>query len=789
MPLSTWLAGVKFKDFYGNIIEVADIDDLGSYISEINGNVNVTEGTISELKAGESVKVNIYGESSQKDEGTLLSSINVTRSLYYSLSTIDDGDTGISASNNIIPFMDNNGNGWGKVVKPLITGGTETGNLVGELAGFFNYNISSDNAKILYDEILNQYVVQINEKGTIKVIVEVKYMGNILGLFTLSKADDNSNWIAETEIINNIVFTGLNSEGEIASLGEKIVSYMIGDGSTTAGNALRDKSLSLEFSEILIPNYYDSKPVTLIGYWAFKDCEDLIKITIPDSVTSIGVNAFYGCTNLNYNEYDYGNYLGNEGNKYYALIKTTSLDIANIQINSNCKIIADSAFNDCTSLTEIVIPDSVTSIGDNAFNNCTGLQTVTIGDGVTSLNGFDFTGNKNLKTVELGDGIKQIRDSEFSGCTQLASVTIGNGVESIGANAFNGCSSLTNIVIPNSVKIIMIGAFWGCTQLKTITLGNNVSSIENSMFRGCYNLTEIIIPDSVTSIGDFAFEGCTKLASVTIGNGVESIGASAFSGCTSLTEIVIPDSVTRIGANAFIGCTKLQYNRYSNGYYLGNEDNPYYALIKTTSLDITEIEINSNCKIIAASAFNGCTSLTEIVIPDSVTSIGYSAFNGCSSLTEVIIPDSVTSIGVSAFNGCTSLTEIVIPGSVISIGYDAFNGCSSLTEVIIPDSVISIGTSAFNGCSSLTEVIIPDSVIFIGNYAFADSASLQTITIGNGIESMGVSAFSGCINLTNITLNSNLSEEVTLPSVSGKNWYLNDNVVTTMLNSGVYTLK
>ena len=1131
VPLSTWLAGVKFKDFYGNIIEVADIDDLGSYISEINGNVNVTEGTISELKAGESVKVNIYGESSQKDEGTLLSSINVTRSLYYSLSTIDDGDTGISASNNIIPFMDNNGNGWGNVVKPLITGGTETGNLVGELAGFFNYNISSDNAKILYDEILNQYVVQINEKGTIKVIVEVKYMGNILGLFTLSKADDNSNWIAETEIINNIVFTGLNSEGEIAGLGEKIVSYMIGDGSSNSGNGLNKKNLS---SEILIPSYYDSKPVTLIGYWAFKDCENLIKITIPDSVTSIGdnafsdctklesitlgdnvqnigygafanctslkqieipegvtnidgytfsgctsleaitipdsvtsigANAFNGCTNLNYNKDGNGNYLGNKDNPHYALIKATSLNITDIEINSNCKIIAGSAFNDCTSLTAITIPKNVISIGDKAFNNCTGLQTVTIGDGVTSLNGFDFTGNKNLTTVKLGNGIKQIRNSEFSGCTKLASVTIGNGVESIGASAFNGCTSLTAITIPNNVisigdnafnnctglqtvtigngvtslngfnftdnknlttvklgngiKQIRDSEFSGCTNLKNVTIGNGVESIGASAFNGCSSLTKIIIPDSVTSIGssafngctnltattipdnvtsigdnafnnctglqtvtigngvtslngfnftgnenlttvnlgngikqirDSEFSGCTELASVTIGNGVESIGSSAFNGCTNLTAITIPDNVTSIGDNAFNNCTGLQEVTIGDGVtslngfdFTGNKnlttvtlgngikqirdsefsgctnlesvtigsgvesigDNAFNRCSSLTEVIIPDsvisigvgafdgctklagVTIENGVESIGASAFEGCMSLTEIVIPDSVISIGAYAFNGCSSLTEVIIPDSVTSIGSWTFNGCTSLTAIIIPDSVTSIGIrmfngctklasvtigngvesiggSAFDGCTSLTAIIIPDSVTSIGDNAFsgctqlanvtigngvesignnafygctklnynkdgngnylgnkdnpyyalikatsldiadieinsnckiiagsalNGCSSLTEVIIPDSVISIGVRAFSGCTKLANVTIGSGVESIGASAFQICINLTNITLNSNLAEKVTLPTVIGKKWYLNDKVVTTMLNSGVYTLK
>ncbi len=206
-----------------------------------------------------------------------------------------------------------------------------------------------------------------------------------------------------------------------------------------------------------------------------------------------------------------------------------------------------------------------------------------------------------------------------------------------------------------------------------------------------------------------------------IENGVTSIGEYAFYYCTSLTSITIPSGVTSIGVYAFANCNSLTYTVYGDCKYLGNEGNPYHALIGTTSDPITDASIHKSTKVIADCAFSSCTSLTSITIPDSVTSIGDYAFYGCSSLTSITIPDSVTSIGDWAFYGCTSLTSITIPDSVNSIEYGAFRGCTSLTSITIPDSVTSIGDRAFSGCAALNRVFYAGTeeqwnAINIGNY-------------------------------------------------------------------------
>jgi hypothetical protein len=193
------------------------------------------------------------------------------------------------------------------------------------------------------------------------------------------------------------------------------------------------------------------------------------------------------------------------------------------------------AFANQTSLTGIIIPDSVTSIADWAFANCSSLTSVTIPDSVTS-----------------------IGDSAFQNCTSLENITIPDNVTSIGNFAFANCSSLTSVTIPDSVTSIGDGAFQNCTSLENITIPDNVTSIGNFAFPICLSLTSVNIGDGVTSIGNHAFSYCERLDNIIIPDGVTSIGDSAFWGCLSLTSVTIPDSVTSIGNYAFSRCTGLK---------------------------------------------------------------------------------------------------------------------------------------------------------------------------------------------------------------------------------------
>ena len=290
--------------------------------------------------------------------------------------------------------------------------------------------------------------------------------------------------------------------------------------------------------------------------------------------------------------------------------------ITSVVIPDSVTSIGGSAFEYCSNLPSVVIPDSVTSIGSSAFKGCSSLTSVVIGDGITSITSYAFYSCSSLTSVVIPDSVTYIGDSAFTYCTALANVSIGNNVVTIGSGAFGACGSLTSIVIPDSVEVIEGEAFSGAytggsSSLHTVVFGKGLKSIGGSAFNYCYKLTSINLPDGVTSIGEWAFYYCYNL-----------------------TSVVIPDSVTSIGNYAFSGCSKLQFNEYENCKYLGNENNPYLALISTTT-NMSSYIIHDDTKVIADYAFNGCTRLTSIVIPDSVTTVGGHAFASCSDLKDV----------------------------------------------------------------------------------------------------------------------------------------------------------
>ena len=425
------------------------------------------------------------------------------------------------------------------------------------------------------------------------------------------------------------------------------------------------------------------------------------------------------------------------------------------------KKISDGAFQNCTGITSIVIPDSVISIGVSTFSGCTSLAEITVSPD-----------NKNYSSV---DGVLFNKDGSelivYPKGNGRSAYTVPDGVTSIGDSAFSGCTSLAEIVIPDSVTSIGVFAFFGCTSLSKVDLPKKLTTIEAGTFRDCTSLKEIVIPDSVTEIrcnwGLGAFSGCTSLSKVDLPKNLTTIESHTFSGCTSLAEITIPDSVTEIGESAFSGCTSLSKVKLSNNLRIIQER----TFSGCTSL--AEIDIPDSVTEIGWSAFEGCTSLAEIAIPDSVTSIGGSAFSGCTSLAEIAIPDSVTSIGGFAFSGCTSLSKVDLPKNLTMIEGYTFSGCSSLESIVIPDGVTAIGTwnehdisygNTFSGCTSLKEIIIPDSVIKILDQAFSNCTSLESITIGSGVESLGDEWIASCRRLENITVS---PENKTYSSVDG----------------------
>ena len=453
--------------------------------------------------------------------------------------------------------------------------------------------------------------------------------------------------------------------------------------------------------DIVIPEsvVYNAKTysVTSIGRQAFRECSALTSVTIPNSVTSIGNQAFYFCRGLK---------------KVIVPDIAAWCGIAFEHIESNPLNYAGHLYSDeTTEITNLIIPNSVTSIGNYAFEGCFGLTSVTIPNSVTSIGSGAFSGCSGLTSVTIPNSVTSIGSSTFSGCSGLSSVNIPNSVTSIGNYAFRECSALTSVTIPNSVTSIGSWAFDGCSGLKKVIVPDIAAWCgiafddyqANPLFYASHlysdettEITNLIIPNSVTSIGSSAFSGCSGLTSVNIPNSVTSIGNYAFYKCSGLASVTIPNSVTSIGSSAFYNCK-----------------------------DLTTVIIPNSVTSIGSDAFYNCSGLTSVNIPNSVTSIGSRAFKGCSGLTSVNIPNSVTSIGDDAFNNCTGLSSVTIPNSVTSIGSSAFYSCSRLTSVTIPNSVTSIGSSAFSGCK-LRNVLIKCVTPPAGSSAFSSQTYYHT---------------------------------------------------------------
>lgn len=552
-------------------------------------------------------------------------------------------------------------------------------------------------------------------------------------------------------------------------------------------------------TELNIPSKIDGMTVTYIYADAFRWCDSIVCVLIPDSVTGIGEHAFSGCYNLEsvtipdsvtniwdwaFSDCDSLTEINvSEDNEYYssfegvlydkkqteliqcpgAKTKVTIPDnvtsigdyafyscysLKSITIPASVKSIGDFAFEDCYNLESVIIPVSVTSIGDFAFEDCEGLTSITIPASVTEIGGGAFSGCNGLVSINVSkdnqyyssiDGILYDKDQKtLIQCPSTkAEVSISDSVQTIGHGAFGNCSSLTSVAIPDNVTSIEYGAFSDCYNLESITIPDSVKSIENSTFSGCNNLTSIKIPDGVTRIGDSAFSYCLSLTSIAIPDSVTSIGSSAFSCCSNLTSITIPDSVISIGWSAF-------------GYTYEEEKLDNFKIYCYSNSAGEEYAIDNGFEYEIIGKGN---PFKYIVLDDGTIEI----INYSISATDLTIPSeidgmTVTSIGSSAFSDCDSLKSVMIPDSVKSIGDDAFAGCYSLTSITIPDSVKSIGGQAFDSCSSLISITIPDSVKSIGNHAFSGCDSLTDITIPSSVAEIGEGAFSSCNGLVSINV-------------------------------------
>lgn len=486
--------------------------------------------------------------------------------------------------------------------------------------------------------------------------------------------------------------------------------------------------------------------VTEFGNYCLQWTSALRSIVVPDGVTKLGFQAFYACQNMtnislpttlqNIGDisglaFEYCSALENGHFVIKDLKWWCSLDIKGIYSNPvyYAKHIYDAEGNEITNL---VIPDDVTSVGGYTFARCEGLQSVTFHDNVTYIGSNAFAYCTGLTTVSLPKNMKKLEEYAFSRCSHLQTVTIPEGMEELGFCAFN-YSGLTSLTLPSTITK-MSQSFHNCEQLETLTLTDGLSNIGGS-FYSCNALKEVRIPGSLKTMTYQDFNRCANLETVIIDEGVEEV--AGFSECPRLVNLTIPSSAKKLGGLGFRDCSGL-------------------------------VTVNLPEGVEYVASFDGCSSLKQINFPSTITYVG--TFKNCSALetvivddlkawcearhydsnlygpqkmagklcmknaegeieeiTKLVIPEGTTKLESGAFCHLTHLTSVTIPGTVKYLGGLSFRGCTGLTEIELPEGLERFGYMDFAGCTQLATLTIPSTVNYIDEGAFVELPAIENI--------------------------------------------------------------
>jgi surface protein len=426
-------------------------------------------------------------------------------------------------------------------------------------------------------------------------------------------------------------------------------------------------------------DYSYSKEVEALGHDWQEDnsCSRCDLVAQPFTLTKSNM-YMTGLVSQTYGDYDNIDELSGD----IVIPETFEYDGVTYRISS----IGDAAFYNCSNITSIKIPNSVTTIGEVAFYKdynlsgdlvfsdnvtnieygafaATNLSSVTLGINVESIGEYAFYNCKNLSgNLIIHDKVTNIGAYAFANCYSLTNLKIGNSVTTIGIGAFQSCLGLSgDLVIPNNVIDICELAFYDCENLTSLTLGNRVENIKYGAFGYCINLSgTLTLPDNVTTLGGYAFYYCESLTGLVLNENLTSIGNNAFYYCDGLTgNLTIPSNVTKIGTNAFV----FDLNNLTN--IVVEEGNQYY-------------DSRDNCNAIIETSSNklilGCQNT---VISDSVTSIGAYAFSGCTLSGDLVISSNITSIGNYAFRlRNNDLNSIVVDAN--NTKYNSNNNCNAI---------------------------------------------------------------------------------------------------------------
>ncbi|WP_297065284.1 leucine-rich repeat domain-containing protein [uncultured Duncaniella sp.] len=490
--------------------------------------------------------------------------------------------------------------------------------------------------------------------------------------------------------------------------------------------------------------------VTSLSKGAFFYCSGLRSVTFPESLTSIGDEAFYGCSSL-------------------TLVKTKAMTPPEIKDNS---------FGGLYATVTVSVPA-------DAFNDYIGtnwglFENFRLGDSDKISKTFE-TGNLKYRLSpvksEEGKNLAVVMPGDYSALTEVTipeRITYSdNGsneryyVDAIGYKAFNGCSNLTTVTFNsrNAARTICGYAFAG-TNISAITMPKTIESIGDHAFSKCSSLSSVEIPGSVRTIGDYAFYKTQNLGKVTFNGGLESIGDYAFSECSLLSSVEIPGSVRTIGDYAFYETRNLGKVTFNEGLesigerafsaYSDRNVEPIY-IPSTLKSVVKDAFFNFNCRYVNISDLASWCNIDFANSNSNPAAHRKGLYLNGEIITDLVIPESVKAVKDYTFCYNNELDSVTFNESLQTIGASAFEGCIALESLIFNEGLQSISDKAFYNCNAISSLILPNSLSTIGQQAFYGEKSMKNLTIGTSLTECNADSFEGC-NFDNLIITDGLTK-------------------------------